>query len=317
MTNEPTPGGVPGAGPVVGLVGIGRMGGAMAKALARAGRPLVLANRSPRAAQALADELTAAGATVRVAATPAVVAAQADLVLTMLADDAAVTEVWTGHDGLIGAARPGQVLVDLSTITPATIRALEPAVRAAGAGLLDSPVSGSTALAETGALTLMVGGDAADLERARPALEPLAKRIFHLGGVGAGAAMKLAVNTVIFGLNEALAEALLLAEGAGIALPDAYEVIANSAAGAPFVGYKRPAYLEPDTAPVAFAVDLALKDLRLISAMAADAGASVPGAQAARNVLQAASDAGLGSADFAAVLRQLRSARPSGEGAAS
>lgn len=304
-------------GPVVGLAGLGRMGSAMARSLARAGRPLVLWNRSQDTMASLAAELAGAGASVQVAATPALVASQAGIVLTMLADDAAVEEVWAGPDGLIGAARTGQVLVDCSTITPATIRGLEAAVRARGAGALDSPVSGSTALAESGGLTLMVGGSAEDLERARPALEPLAKRIFHLGPVGAGAAMKLAVNTVIFGLNEALAEALLLAERAGIAIADAHEVIASSAAGAPFVGYKRAAFVEPDTTPVAFAVDLALKDLRLIGAMAADAGVSLPGADASRSVLQAASDAGLGAADFSAVIRQLRTAGATGEGSPS
>ena len=305
------------SGPTVGLVGIGRMGAAMARSLARAGRPLVLYNRTPDRAVTLAAELVAAGADVRVATSPAVVASQADIVLTILADDAAVESVYGAPDGLIGASRTGQVLVDLSTVTPETSRAVGAAARAAGAGFLESPVSGSTGLAESGGLTLMVGGDAADLERARPALEPLAKRIFHLGPVGAGAAMKLAVNTVILGLNEALAEGLLLAERAGIAIADAHEVIANSAAGAPFVGYKRAAFVEPDTTPVAFAVDLALKDLRLIGAMAAASGVELPGADASRMVLQAASDAGLGAADFSAVLRQLRAARSTGEGAPS
>jgi 3-hydroxyisobutyrate dehydrogenase/2-hydroxy-3-oxopropionate reductase len=234
------------------------------------------------------------------------VARDADIVLTMLADDAAVQAVYGGADGLIAGATPGTVLVDMSTITPSTIQALEPAARVSGAGLLDAPVSGSTALAESGGLTLMVGGTTEDLERARPALDPLAKRIFHLGPVGSGAVMKLAVNTVIFALNEALAEALLLAERGGIDLAEAYEVLATSAVGAPFVGYKRAAFLDPDATPVAFAVDLALKDLRLIGAMAADSGARLPGADASRAVLQAASDAGLGAADFSAVLRQLR-----------
>ena len=113
----------------------------------------------------------------------------------MLADDAAVAQVY-GADGRAprrGASRLG-VLVDLSTVTPEALRAFAPAARAAGVGLLDAPVSGSTALAEAGQLTLMVGGDEADLERARPALEALAKTIFHLGPLGTGAAMKLAVE---------------------------------------------------------------------------------------------------------------------------
>jgi 3-hydroxyisobutyrate dehydrogenase/2-hydroxy-3-oxopropionate reductase len=282
------------------------MGGAMATALAAAGLPLVLHNRSRERAAALAAELSTGGAIVQVAETAAAVAAAADIVLTTLADDTAVQVVYAGPDGLIGAARPGQVLVDLSTITPATIRELEPHVRVRGAGLLDSPVSGSTALAASGGLTLMVGGSEEDLDRARPALEPLARRIHHLGPVGTGSAMKLAVNTVIFALNEALAEALLLAERAGIALADAHEVLAGSAAGAPCVGYKRAAFLEPEATPVAFSVDLALKDLRLIGEMADALDVAVPGARASRAVLQAAADAGLGAADFSAVLRHLR-----------
>ena len=246
-----------GPAPVVGLVGTGRMGSSMARALARAGRPLVVYNRSRDRAQALADELGA-----QVAGSPAEVAAAADVTLTMLADNAAVAEVYGGERGLIAGARPGSVLVDLSTVTPDALRAFAAAARSAGVGLLDSPVSGSTATAESGQLTLMVGGEAADLERARPALEPLAKAIFHLGPLGTGAAMKLAVNTLIFGLNGAVAEGLVLAELAGIDRAAAYDVLAASAAGAPFVGYKRASFVDPEGTPVAFSLDLAAKDLR-------------------------------------------------------
>ena len=111
----------------------------------------------------------------------------------------------------------------------------------------------------------MVGGEADDLDRARPVLERLARRVFHLGPLGTGAAMKLAVNTLIFGLNECVAEGLVLAERNGIDRALAYDVLAASAAGAPFVGYKRAAFVEPDTTPVAFSLALAAKDLRLIA----------------------------------------------------
>ncbi len=141
-------------------------------------------------------------------------------------------------------------------------------------------MSGSTATAESGQLTLMVGGAAADLERARPALEPLAKAIFHLGPLGTGAAMKLAVNTVIFGLNGALSEGLVLAELAGIDRSAAYDVFAASAIGAPYVGYKRAAFIDPDATPVAFSLDLARKDLGLITDLADSLGVPVPQAVA-------------------------------------
>ena len=308
------------AGLVVGLVGIGRMGGSMARALAREGRRLVIHNRTPDKAQALADALGTGVATV--AATPAEVAAAADVTLTMLADDDAVAEVYAGVNGLLSGVRAGTVLVDLSTVMPSTIRVFESRVRAAGAGILDAPVSGSTATAESGQLTLMVGGTAEDLEHARPALEPLAKAIVHVGPLGSGAAMKLAVNTVIFGLNEAVAEALVLAERAGIDRTTAYDVIATSAVGAPFVGYKRAAFLDPEGTPTAFALDLAAKDLRLIAVLADAVGAPIPQAAVNLDVIRAASRDGRGGRDFATVAERLRSlagaptpaAGPTGEG---
>jgi 3-hydroxyisobutyrate dehydrogenase/2-hydroxy-3-oxopropionate reductase len=228
----------------------------------------------------------------------------------MLADDAAVEAVYAGQDGLLEGAKSGSILVDLSTVTPDTIRGFADRARKAGVGLLDSPVSGSVTTAESGQLTLMVGGDSADLGRARPALEPLAKTIVHVGPLGSGAAMKLAVNTVIFGLNEALAEGLVLAEAAGIDRSLAYGVIADSAVGAPFVGYKRAAFVEPDTTPVAFALDLADKDLRLIAALAASLGVSMPQSRTNRDVIRAAAaELGGGEADFSAVATYLRNDR--------
>jgi 3-hydroxyisobutyrate dehydrogenase-like beta-hydroxyacid dehydrogenase len=290
------------AGPLtVGLVGTGRMGGSMARSLGRAGFPLVVHNRTPERAQALADELGA-----RVASSPAETASIADVTITMLADDAAVEQVYAGPQGLIEGLRQGGVLVDMSTITPDTIRALEPSVIAAGGGLLDAPVSGSTATAESGQLTLMVGGDAATLERARPVLDALAKAIFHLGPAGSGAAMKLAVNTVIFGLNGAVAEGLVLAEAAGVPRERAYEVIASSAVGAPYLGYKRAAFLDPEGTPVAFALDLAAKDLGLITALADQLGIPVPQARANLALIRTASSGGRGGRDFATVAEELR-----------
>ncbi len=285
----------------VGVLGTGRMGSAMARALTRGGEPPILWNRSAAAAESLAAELGS-----RVGASPAAVAAEADVCLTMLADDDAVIEVWRGPDGLLSGARSGAVLIDLSTVSPSVIRGLEPDARAAGVGILDAPVSGSVAFAETGRLTIMVGANGADLERARPVLEQLATKIFHLGPVGSGAAMKLAVNTVVYGLNEAISEALVLAERAGIDRSSAYDVLEGSAVGAPFVGYKRAAFLDPAGAPAAFSVELAEKDLRLITALAADLGVPVPQAETNREVLLAVMAAGHGVADFSTVAEHLR-----------
>lgn len=290
--------------PTVGVVGIGRMGSAMARALANSGISLVLHNRTRDRAEALAAELGA-----RVAATPAEVASLADVTLTMVADDDAVRDTFVGTDGLVDGARPNTVLVDLSTVLPDTIRSVESAVRGRGAGILDAPVSGSTATAESGTLTLMVGGTADDLERARPALEPLARTIVHLGPLGSGAAMKLAVNAVIFGLNAALAEGLVLAEAAGIERGQAYDVIAAGAAGAPYVGYKRAAFVDPDATPTAFSLDLAAKDLRLIGELAGRLGVAMPQADTNLAGIRAAADAFGGARDFSCVASHLRNQR--------
>jgi len=261
----------------VGLLGTGRMGSGMARALARAGMAPILYNRTPERAAELAAEIG-----TRVAESPAALAAGVDVLLSMVADGPAVEDLYRGPGGLLEGLRAGTVAVDLSTVPPSTIRGLEADVRARGAGILDSPVSGSVGGAASGDLTLMVGGTAEDLERARPALEPLAKVIFHVGPLGSGAAMKLAVNAVVFGLNNALAEALVLAERAGIERSQAYDVLAASAVGAPFVQYKRAAFVDPDGTPTAFALELAEKDLRLITALADELG--VPMAQARTNL---------------------------------
>jgi 3-hydroxyisobutyrate dehydrogenase-like beta-hydroxyacid dehydrogenase len=260
----------------VAVVGTGRMGSAMARSLARGGASLTLSNRSLDRAEALAGELGAS-----VAATPAEAAAASEITITMLADGDAVRATWDGPDGLLAGAKAGGVLVDMSTVPPDTLAPFVEMAHGRGAGIIDAPVSGSVTLAETGQLTVMAGGSAADLERARPALDMVAKQVTHVGPLGSGAALKLAVNTLIFAINNSLSEALVLAEEAGIDRATAYEVFASSAAGGPFVGYKRDAFVTPDGAPVAFSLDLAAKDLRLILDLAERLG--VPMAQARVN----------------------------------
>jgi 3-hydroxyisobutyrate dehydrogenase-like beta-hydroxyacid dehydrogenase len=226
----------------------------------------------------------------------------------MVADDAAVATLYGGADGVAAGIRPSSVAVDMSTVLPDTIRSVADAIHSRGAGVLDAPVSGSVSLARTGELTIMAGGDAADLERARPILERLARRVFHLGPLGTGAAMKLAVNTVIFGLNGAVSEALVLAERNGIERALAHEVLAASAVGAPMIAYKREAYLQPDTAPVAFSLALAAKDLALIERLAERSATSMPQVAINLDVIRAAETSVGKDADFAGVATYLRKA---------
>ena len=283
------------------VLGTGRMGSAMAERLATQGVEVVLFNRTAERATALADKIGAS-----VATTPAEAASRADVVITMVADDAAVHDQFDGPDGIAAGIRAGSVAVDMSTVLPDTIRAVAPAVRARGAGILDGPVSGSVTSARAGELTIMVGGEADDLERARPILECLARRLFHLGPLGTGAVMKLAVNTLIFGLNGAVAEGLVLAERNGIDRTLAYEVLASSAAGAPMVGYKRANFVEPDTTPVAFSLALADKDLRLIRELAETSDTSMPQATVNLDTIQAAERSMGEHLDFSMVASHLR-----------
>jgi 3-hydroxyisobutyrate dehydrogenase/2-hydroxy-3-oxopropionate reductase len=282
----------------VAVLGTGRMGGAMAGTLRRAGLDVVVWNRT----RAKADQVAgAAGA--RVVETVGEAVAAADFVLSSLADDAAVEAV---YDEVVGGLRQGQLALEMSTIAPRTVRGIAARIADRGAVLLDAPVSGSVSLVEAGTLTIMVGGDAAALERARPVLEPLSSKILHVGAVGAGATMKLAVNALVHGLNVALAESLVLAERAGVERTTAYEVFASGAAGAPFVQYKRAAYERPDETPVAFSLDLVAKDLDLILELADEVGAPMRQGAANREEVREAVAAGLGTRDLSAIAELLR-----------
>jgi 3-hydroxyisobutyrate dehydrogenase-like beta-hydroxyacid dehydrogenase len=197
----------------------------------------------------------------------------------------------------------------MSTVGPAASRALAAKVRDKGADMLDAPVSGSVTLAESGQLTLMVGGESQDLERARPALEAVGSRIFHLGPLGSGATVKLAVNAIVFGLANSIAEALVLAESAGVDRTTAYDVFAASTFRSPFVDYKRAAFVDPEATPVAFSIGLARKDLRLILELARRVDARMPQADVNLAILGEAADAVGDDRDFAEVAEYLRKGR--------
>ncbi len=286
---------------MVGVIGMGRMGRAMAATLARAGFDLTVWNRNPGKANAVADDTGAA-----VAGSPAEAAARTQVLISSLADDAAVRAVYLGEGGVVHGIGERTVAVETSTIDPETVRQVGAAVDATGAGLLDSPVSGSVSTVEAAALTVMVGGDAALLDRARPVLEALASNIVHVGPRGAGAATKLAVNGLVHGLNVALCEAVVLAERAGVDRAKAYEVFAGGAGGAPFVHYKQASFLDPDRAPVAFSLDLVAKDLELITGLGTRVGAPMRQAETSLAVVNDAIAASFGDRDMSTVAVHLR-----------
>jgi 3-hydroxyisobutyrate dehydrogenase/2-hydroxy-3-oxopropionate reductase len=285
----------------IGFVGLGRMGTPIARNLAAAGFPLTLWNRGRAAADALAADIPAG-----VAESPAAVARASDVVMTMVSDDAAVESVYLGEQGLASGIRPGAAAVDLSTVAPATSRRLADALHRHGAVFVDAPVSGSTAAAASRSLIVMAGGADAAVEQVRPVLESIASAVHHLGPVGSGAAMKLAVNAIVYGLMGALAEGLVLAERAGIDRLAAYEVIASSAVAAPVVHYRREVFERPDEGQVSFRLALGVKDLRLIVELAQQVGAPMP--QTARNleILDSAATGGFADWDLAGVAEWLR-----------
>lgn len=258
------------------------MGSVAAETLTRAGFSVTVWNRTEHRAVRVVERTGAS-----LTGSPAQ-AADADVAITMVADRAAVDEVFAGPGGLLEGAHPGLVVCEMSTVEPEVSQQLAPRLRESGADLLDTPVSGSVPAVEQGTLVIMAGGRADALGRARPVLDALATRIFHLGPVGSGAAMKLAVNAIVHGLNQALSEALVLAEAAGISRSLAYDVFESSAAGAPFLRYKRQAFERPEQAPVAFRLALARKDLELIVALADQLGMAMDQTRANLEVLEAA-----------------------------
>jgi 3-hydroxyisobutyrate dehydrogenase-like beta-hydroxyacid dehydrogenase len=286
------------------IIGTGRMGSAMAVRLCGAGVEVTVFNRTRERAVELAARCGA-----KAAGSAREAAAAAPVVIVSLADDAAVMQAYPGPEGIAAGAGPGTVVADTSTVDPRTALQVAALVRERGGAHLDAPVSGSVPSVQRGELAVLAGGDAADLERIRPVLEHLAARMFHVGPAGTGATMKLAVNGVVHALNQAVSEALVLAEAAGIARETAYDVLAASAAAAPFVHYKREAFEHPESAPVAFTLDLVAKDLDLVLALADRVGVPMRQAGTNRAAVAAALDAGLGGHDLSAMAEHLRGRR--------
>ncbi len=281
----------------VGFAGIGRMGLAMARNLLAAGFPLVVWNRTAERCILLVD----AGA--RAVAEPRGLA-DADVVVTMVSDGQAARSVLL-ESGLLDELRPDSVVLEMSTIGPSVVAELAAEAARRDVRLLDAPVSGSVSVAEAGQLFAMVGGDREAYARVAPVLDAMTKGHVLLGTSGAGAAMKLALNAMIAVTNESLAETLALAERFGIARDRAYDVLAGGVLASPFVLYKRGAFLNPDTEPVAFTTALMRKDVFLAQDLAASLGVRLPAAAAASAVLEEAMRNGLADADMAAVMSLL------------
>lgn len=286
------------------LLGVGRMGAAMARKLVEADHRVTLWNRTAMPAAALAKELGAF-----VATSPADAVAGAEIVVSILSSGAVTESVLLAPD-VRAALLPGTVVCDMATSGVATAHALDAALTANGVTFVDAPVSGSVATIAAGALLVMASGSREGVATVEPVMQCFSKRVAYLGPAGAGQAMKLCVNLIVHALNSAVSEALALAESAGVDPAAAYDLFLDSVVAAPFVAYKRAAFLDQDV-PVAMSLGLTAKDLGLITAFASDQGVRAMVASAVSDEVLAACEAGFGEQDMAALFRYLRPQAPS------
>lgn len=275
------------------------MGGGMARRLLGAGFSVTVFNRTP----ARAEPLAAAGA--RVAGSPREAAAGAEVVFSMVADDAASRAMWLGPDGAIAGAARGAVLVECSTLTVAWVQELAQAAAAAGVQCIDAPVTGSKNQAAAGELNFLTGGNAAALETIRPALNAMGRSVTHLGPTGSGALLKL-INNFLAGVHvAATAEAVAWIERTELDRAQAIAFLSDSAVGSPVTKTVAARMCAPDFTPNFF-LRLMAKDLGYASGEAAKAGQQLTSAAMARDVFQRAIAAGHGDKDMSAVVEPLR-----------
>jgi len=283
---------------VIGFIGLGIMGRPMAKNLLKAGYSLVVRSRS----RGPVDELVKAGATA--AASPKDVAAQCDVLVTMLPNSPDVEQVALGPDGIIEGARRGLVYADMSTISPIVSQKVGKALEARGVAMLDAPVSGGEKGAVDGALSIMVGGDKAVFERVLPIFQAMGKTITLLGPLGFGGFTKLA-NQIIVAVNlTALAEALTLGKKAGLDRELLLTALAGGLAGSKCLDQKKPNYVSGTYNP-GFKIDLHYKDLGLIMESARALGVPLPATAVVQELFSALRVKGRGSLDHSGVITLL------------
>jgi 3-hydroxyisobutyrate dehydrogenase-like beta-hydroxyacid dehydrogenase len=282
----------------LGYIGLGAMGGRMADRLLSKGHTVTGYNRTKSKAQWLIDRGMAWGDT------PRAVAQAADVTFVMVTDSAALESIAYGPDGLVAGLGPGKVVVEMSTVSPTTSRALADKVRERGADMVDSPVSGSILTLEQGKLTMMVGGNRDTYDKVHPLLLDIGPKATHVGPNGVAVSMKIALNLSIGVQLLAFSEGILLAEKSGIDRKTAVEVFTNSALASPMLQYRGPFVVKmPDEAW--FNVKMMQKDTSLALEMGRTLGVPLPTGAIANEMLTAARGIGLEEKDCAAVFHLL------------
>jgi 3-hydroxyisobutyrate dehydrogenase-like beta-hydroxyacid dehydrogenase len=278
---------------ILGFVGLGAMGSRMTRRLLAAGYPVVGYNRTPGRARDLVD------AGLALATSPRAVAERAEVVFSMVADNAALRAVALGEDGIVAGLRPGTVYVESSTVSPAVTREIGAAVAARGASMLDAPVSGSTITVEQGQASFQVGGEAAALDRVRPYLAAIGSGgVTHVGPLGLAKTMKVATNLGLAVQMLAFAEAVLLAEKSGIARQTAVEALLKSVVASPMVKYRGPFVVGGMPREAWFPVPMIQKDLQLALDQGRAVGVPLPTTALTQEWLTMARGLGLADYDF-------------------
>src|SRR6266568_1208859 len=285
----------------IGFIGIGVMGSPMTLNLLKAGHHVTIFARHPE--KAGVQEVLAAGA--KQAPSPRAVAMVADLVITMLPNSPEVEEIVTGEQGILAGARKGLIIVDMSTIAPATSRKLNELATTKGASFLDAPVSGGSQGAVNGTLTIMVGGEQAAFDQARPALEAMGKaeNIFYVGPSGAGEIVKLVNNMLVGVIAAAISESFVLGVKAGADVETMAKIIQVSAGASWQLGAQFPLRAFNGSFKPGFMTDLLHKDLSLALDLAAENQTAVPVTALARQLYEMVRAAGHGRDDYTSLLR--------------
>jgi 3-hydroxyisobutyrate dehydrogenase-like beta-hydroxyacid dehydrogenase len=284
------------------FIGLGAMGSRLASRLLAAGYAVTGYNRTPSKARALIER------GLQVAATPREAAAAADVVFTMVSDDAALRMVVFGADGLLAGLRPDATLVEMSTVSPAVTREIGDAVARGGGRMIDAPVSGSTVSVEQGVASVQVGGDADVIARVRPCLEVMGPNgVTHVGPLGLAKAMKVATNLGVAVQILAFCEAVALAEKSGIPRQTAVDALMRSVIASPLVKYRGPFVVGGMASHAAFPVPMIQKDLQLALDQGRAVGVPLPTTAVTQQWLTMAGAAGGAEQDFAIVFDVLAS----------
>ena len=281
------------------FLGLGTMGGAMAANLARAGFPVTAWNRSP----GRAPDLVESGITM--AATPAIAAAAASIVVICVSDTPDVEAVLFGPDGVVEGARPGTLVIDCSTIAPSGSWGFANRLAERGLSMIDAPVSGGSEGARNATLTIFVGGDAVDVERARPVLAAMGRSITHVGPIGAGQAVKAVNQVILAGTYLGVAEGIVLAIKAGLDVEQIVSALGGGAAQSWVLENRSGRMLDNDY-PLGFKVSLHRKDLGIALDLAAQLGAVLPVSALAAQLETGLIAQGHGDDDVSAVARAIR-----------